>query len=166
MPRPRIELEDPAGDVVEKIAIVRDGDDGGRDNPSGSARARRPTRRRGGWSGSSSSSRSGDCSRSRHSANAAALAAGQRSDLRLGRRQPQRVHRELESRVEIQAFRRIESCPGCAACSSKTFFHVVRRQDPRRASRSPRRTGPAAPDAATLPRRCEHRLRGIRCGHL
>ena len=28
MPRAAIELEDPAGDVVEEVAIVRDGDDG------------------------------------------------------------------------------------------------------------------------------------------
>ena len=38
------------GDVVEEVAIVGDGDDGARELLAGSARATRPTRRRGGWS--------------------------------------------------------------------------------------------------------------------
>ena len=45
-----VELEDPAGDVVEEVAIVGDGDDGALVLGRGGARARRPTRRRGGWS--------------------------------------------------------------------------------------------------------------------
>ena len=45
-----VELEDPAGDVVEEVAVVRDGDDRAGVLLRASARARRPTRRRGGWS--------------------------------------------------------------------------------------------------------------------
>ena len=43
-----VELEDPAGHVVEEVAVVGDGDDGARGTRPGGARARRPTRRRGG----------------------------------------------------------------------------------------------------------------------
>ena len=49
-PLAAVELEDPAGDVVEEVAIVGDGDDGALVLPRGSARARRPTRHRGGSS--------------------------------------------------------------------------------------------------------------------
>ena len=45
-----VELENPPGDVVEEVPVVRDGDDGARRTRRGSARARRPTRRRDGSS--------------------------------------------------------------------------------------------------------------------
>ncbi len=44
-----VELEDPAGDVVEEVAVVGDGHDGAGVVAAGSAPARPPTRRRGGW---------------------------------------------------------------------------------------------------------------------
>ena len=49
-PLAAVELEDPAGDVVEEVAIVGDGDDGALVRPRGSARATRPTRHRDGSS--------------------------------------------------------------------------------------------------------------------
>ena len=45
-----VELENPAGDVVEEVAIVRDGDDGARESRADIARATRRSRRRGGSS--------------------------------------------------------------------------------------------------------------------
>ena len=45
-----VELEDPAGDVVEEVAVVGDGDDGPGILLRGAVRARRRSRRRGGWS--------------------------------------------------------------------------------------------------------------------
>ena len=63
-----IELQNPAGDVVEEVAIVRDRRRPSLCIPSGTARAT-PTDSASRWLvGSSSSSRSGDCSSSRHSA--------------------------------------------------------------------------------------------------
>ena len=50
MPLPAIELEDPLRDVVEEVAVVRDGDDGARERLRGAARATRRSRRRGGSS--------------------------------------------------------------------------------------------------------------------
>ena len=44
-----VELEDPAGHVVEEVAVVGDGHDGAGVVAAGTARARPPTRRRGGW---------------------------------------------------------------------------------------------------------------------
>ena len=44
-----VELEDPAGHVVEEVAVVGDGDDRAGVVAAGSARATPPTRRRGGW---------------------------------------------------------------------------------------------------------------------
>ncbi len=49
-PRPPVELEDPAGHVVEEVPVVGDGHDRARRTPAGCARARPRTRRRGGWS--------------------------------------------------------------------------------------------------------------------
>ena len=51
--------------------------------------------------GSSSSSRSGDCSSSRHSATRRRSPPESFDDVRVGRRQAQRVHRVLELRVEV-----------------------------------------------------------------
>ena len=39
---------------------------------------------------------------------AAPLAAGQRGDVGVGRRQPQRVHRQLEPRIEVPGVRRVD----------------------------------------------------------
>ena len=45
-----IELEDPARDVVEEVAVMGDDQDGARIVCADAARARRPSRRRDGWS--------------------------------------------------------------------------------------------------------------------
>ena len=45
-----VQLEDPLGDVVEEVAVVRHARRRCRGTPAGAAPARRPTRRRGGWS--------------------------------------------------------------------------------------------------------------------
>ena len=96
---------------------------------------------------------------------AAALAARELGDVGVRRRQPQRVHRELELRVEIPGVARRRSCPGSATarrgpCPSR------RATDPRRASRSPRRSASssalvAATPSSTLPSTV---LAGSSCG--
>ena len=97
-----IELEDPAGDVVEEVAVVGDGDDRagvvvqvvlepghrlgvevvGRlvEQQQVGLAQQQPAQR-----------------------HAAALAAGQRGHVGVGRRAAQRVHRDLERRVEVPA---------------------------------------------------------------
>ena len=115
-----IELEDPAGDVVEEVAVVRDGDHRARRTPAGSARATRPTRRR-------------DGSSARRAAAGRAAAAGGGRAPRAGarrprasctsaspRRQPQRVHRDLERAVELPGVGGVDaSCR--RPCSASSF---------------------------------------------
>ena len=58
---------------------------------------------------------------------AAAFAAGERRDLGVGRRQPQRVHRELEPRVEIPRVRRVDLVLDLRLLVEH-LVHLVRRQ--------------------------------------
>ena len=96
-----VELQDPAGDVVEEVAVVGDGDDRALVVAAGGARARPPTRRRGGWS-----ARRAAAGR----AGAAAAGTGRRGGARRResvvtsasrRRAAQRVHGDLERGVEV-----------------------------------------------------------------
>ena len=119
--RPRaIELEDPAGDVVEKVAVVRDGDDRALVFLAGSARARRPTRRR-------------DGSSARRAAAGRATAAGAGRARRGGARRPRassRRRRPAGSRsasIACSSFESRSHAPAASiasctrACSSSTF---------------------------------------------
>ena len=100
MPGAAIELEDPAGDVVEEVAIVRDGDDGAR------VLLQEPLEP-GDRLGVEMVGRLVEQEQIRRlqqqpaERDTTALAAGQRRDVGVARRQPQRVHRELEARIEI-----------------------------------------------------------------
>ena len=95
-----IELEDPAGDVVEEVAVVRDGDDGARivleealepgDRLGVEVVGRLVEQQQVGRLQQQPAQR-----------DAAPLAARERRDVGVRRRQPQRVHRELEPRVEV-----------------------------------------------------------------
>ncbi len=70
-------LDHPLGHRAQEVAVVADEEDGPRPLRPSAARARRPTRRRGGWSASSSTSRSGADSIRRASATLHAPAAGE-----------------------------------------------------------------------------------------
>ena len=103
-----IELENPAGDVVEEVAIVRDRDDRARvvleealepGDRLGVEMVRRLVEQQ-------QVRRLQQQAAERH---AAPLAARQRRDVGVGRRQAQRVHRELEPRVEIPAVGRLDA---------------------------------------------------------
>ena len=90
-----IELEDPAGDVVEKVAIVSDGDD-----RAGVVlqEALEPCDRLGvevvgRFIEQQQVRRSQQQPAQRH---APALAAGERRDIRIRRRKAKRVHRQLD----------------------------------------------------------------------
>ena len=95
-----VELEDPAGDVVEEVAVVRDGDD--RALVLGQVllqpRDRLGVEVVGGLVQQQQVGRAQQQAAQRH---AAALAAGERAHVRVGRRQAQRVHRVFELRVEV-----------------------------------------------------------------
>ena len=107
MPVAAIELEDPAGDVVEKVAVVRDRDDGARVVLE---KALEPGDR----FGVEMVGRLVEQQQVRRSQQQAAqrdtapLAAGEGRDIRVRRRQAQRVHRELDARVEVPALRRFD----------------------------------------------------------
>ena len=102
-----IELENPAGDVVEEVAIVRDRDDGAgivleealepRDRLGVEVVGRLVEQQQIGRLQQQPAQR-----------DAAPLAAGERRDVGVGRRQAQRVHRHLEPRVEIPRVRRFD----------------------------------------------------------
>ena len=98
--RAAIELEDPAGDVVEEVAVVRDRDDRARvllqevlepGDRLGVEVVRRLVEEQ----------QVGRLQQQPAQRDAAALAAGQRRHVGVGRRQAQRVHRVLELRVEV-----------------------------------------------------------------
>ena len=106
-----IELEDPAGDVVEEIAIVRHRDDRARvvlEEPLepgdrfGVEMVGRLVEQQ----------QVGRLQQQPAQRDAAALAARERGDVGVRRRQAQRVHRELEPRIEVPGVRRRRSCPG------------------------------------------------------
>ena len=102
-----VELENPAGDVVEEIAIVRDGDDG-----AGVVleEALEPGDRFGVEMVGRlvEQQQVGRLQQQAAQRDAAALAARQRRDVGIGGRQPQRVHRQLEPRVEIPGVGRVD----------------------------------------------------------
>ena len=105
--RAAIELEDPAGDVVEEVAIVRDRDDRARVVLE---EALEP-RHRFGVEMVGRLVEQQQVRRLQQQAaqrDAAPLAAGQRRDVGVGRRQPQRVHRQLEPRVEVPGVGRFD----------------------------------------------------------
>ncbi len=100
MPWPAVELEDPAGDVVEEVAIVGDGDDGARILLE---EALEPGHRLG-------VEMVGRLVEQQHvgllqqepaQRDAAPLAAGELRDLGVARRQAQRVHRDLDGAIEL-----------------------------------------------------------------
>ena len=100
MPLAAIELEDPAGDVVEEVAIVRDRDDGARVvlEEALEPRHRFGVEVVGRFVEQQQIRRQQQQPAQR---DAAPLAARQRRDVGVRRRQPQRVHREIETRVEV-----------------------------------------------------------------
>ena len=95
-----IELENPAGDVVEEVPVVRDGDDRARVVLQ---KALEPGDRFGVEVVGRlvEQQQIGRLQQQPAQRDAAALAARERRDVSVGRRQPQRVHRELEARIEI-----------------------------------------------------------------
>ena len=121
-----IELEDPAGDVVEEVAIVRDGDDGARVvleealEPGdrlgvemvGRLVEQQQVRR---------------LQQQAAERDAAPLAARQRRDVGIGRRQAQRVHRQLEPRVEVPPVGRLDAVLDLALLLEH-LVHLVGRQ--------------------------------------
>ena len=100
MPRAAVELEDPAGDVVEEVAIVGDRDDRALvlgevalepvDGLGVEVVGRLVEQQQVGRGQQQAAQR-----------DAAALAAGELRDVGVGGRQAQRVHRVLELRVEV-----------------------------------------------------------------
>ena len=100
MPAAAVELEDPAGDVVEEVAVVGDRDDRARvlrevaleprDRLGVEVVGRLVEQQQVGRAQQQPAQR-----------DAAALAAGERRDVGVRRRQPQRVHRDVELRVEV-----------------------------------------------------------------
>ena len=95
-----IELEDPARDVVEEVAVVRDGDDG-----AGILRQRplEPRHRFGVEVVRRLVEQQQVGLRQQQPAqrDSAALAAGQRGHVRVAGRKPQRVHRDLDRALEV-----------------------------------------------------------------
>ena len=97
---PAIELENPLGDVVQEVAIVRDRDDRARVLVQEVLEPRHAEASR--WLvGSSSRSMSGALEQHAAQRDAALLAAGEVLDLGVGRRKRQRVHRDLDVVVEV-----------------------------------------------------------------
>ena len=121
MPVAAVELEDPAGDVVEEVAIVGHRDDRARDTPSGSARARPPISASRWLVGSSSSSMSGFCEQQPAERDAALLAARELRDVGVARRQRSASIAISSCAVEIPARWRRRSGPAARACSSRSF---------------------------------------------
>ncbi len=97
---PAIELENPLGGVVEEVAVVRDGDDGAlvflqealepRDRLRVEMVGRLVEQQQVGRLEQQAAQR-----------DAAPLAARERRDVRVGRRAAERIHRELELRVDV-----------------------------------------------------------------
>ena len=95
-----VELQDPAGDVVEKVAVMSDGDDGPRValqvlleplHGLGVEMVRGLIEQQDvGLSNEKTAKR-----------DTAALASGEQVDFRIGRRAPERVHRDLELRLDL-----------------------------------------------------------------
>ena len=119
-----IELENPAGDVVEEVAIVGDGDDRARivlEKPLqprdrfGVEMVRRLVEQQ----------QIGRLQQQAAQRDAAALAARQRRDVGVRRRQPERVHRQLEARIEIPGVRRVDLVLD-ARLLLEHLFHLVR----------------------------------------
>ena len=103
-----IELEDPAGDVVEEVAIVRDRDHGARivlQEPL-EPRHRLGVEMVGRFVEQQQIRRQ---QQQPAQGDAAPLAARERRDIGVRRRQPQRVHREIETRVEIPGVGRVDA---------------------------------------------------------
>ena len=128
-----IELEDPAGDVVEEVAIVRDGDDGARvvleealepGDRFGVEMVGRLVEQQ-------QVRRLQQQAAERH---AAPFAARERRDVGIGRRQAQRVHRQLEPRVEVPAVGRFDAVLDLALLL-EDLVHLFGRTGPRRTSR-------------------------------
>ena len=102
-----VELEDPARDVVEEVAVVGHRDDGAvvlvqvtlepRDRLGVEVVGRLVEQQQVGLPEQQPAQR-----------DAPALAAAQRSHVGVGRREPQRVHRDLELAVEIPAVHRVD----------------------------------------------------------
>src|SRR5438067_1793488 len=121
-----IELEDPAGDVVEEVAVVGHRDDGAGvfGEESLQPRDRLGIEMVGRLVEQEEIGRLQQQATER---DAAALAAGERRDLGVGRRQAQRVHRELETRVEIPCVGRIDLVLQ-AALLVEDLLHVLGRE--------------------------------------
>ena len=98
--RAAVELQDPAGDVVEEVAVVRDRHDGAR--VLGQVPLE-PGHRLGVEvvGGLVEEQQVGPLEEDLAERDAALLAAGDLRDVGVGRRQPQRVHRDLELPVEL-----------------------------------------------------------------
>ena len=96
-----VELEDPLGDVVEEVAVVGDRDDRARCTPAGTARASRPTRRRGGWSARRAAAGPGGWSSSRHSATRRFSPPDRRRHVGVVGRAAERVHRDVHVALEV-----------------------------------------------------------------
>ena len=102
-----VELEDPAGDVVEEVAIVRDGHDRPRElvqvvlEPGDALGVEMVGRL---------VEQQHVRALEQHAAerHAAPLAAGELVDVRVGRRQPERVHGDLQRAVEVPAVGRLD----------------------------------------------------------
>ena len=121
-----IELQNPARDVVEEIAIVRDGDDRAGivlEKPlEPRDRLRIEVVRR--LVEQQQIGRLQEQAAQRHPA---ALAARQRRHLGVGRRQPERIHGELETRIQIPGVRRVDLVLD-PRLLVEHFLHLVRRQ--------------------------------------
>ncbi len=96
-----VELQDPAGDVVEEVAVVGDGDDGARCTRRGGAPARRRTRRRGGWWARRGGGGRGCWRSSRQRATRRRSPPESFVDVGVRRRQPQGVHGDLQGAVDL-----------------------------------------------------------------
>ena len=124
--RAAIELEDPAGDVVEEVAVVRDRDDGSEivlEEPL------QPGHRLGVEMVGRlvEQQQVGRLQQQPAEGDAPALAAGQRGDVGIRRRQPQRVHRQLEPRIEVPAVGRFDLVLDLALLVEH-LVHLVGRQ--------------------------------------
>ena len=121
-----IELEDPAGDIVEKVPIVRDGYDR-------AGIVLQKTLEPGDRLGVEMVGRLveeqqvGRLQEQAAQRDATAFAAGQPRDFRVRRRQTQRVHRQLETRVEVPCVRRLDLVLN-ARLLVEGFLHFVRIQ--------------------------------------
>ena len=119
-----VELEDPAGDVVEKVAIVRDRDDGAREileealeprDGFGVQVVRRLVEQQ----------HVGVRQQQAAQRDAAALAARQRLHARVPRRQPQRVRRDLELALELPTAGRLDGVLQLALLLEQAVHLVV-----------------------------------------